>query len=116
MNNIDYSEYLAIFMARYKDKELIRIVTFDKNDYERSWVTAAQEEIKKRNITPKRIEKLTNKLKKKIEKEIVEKEENEKPKSRWFDYERPKGVKGWLGELAFEFIDKFIEWIFRQIF
>ena len=70
-------------MAKREDEELIRIVTFDKNDYQPAALTAAQEELKKRNIDPKRHEQLTKRLKKKIAKEIAEKEENERPKSIW---------------------------------
>ena len=85
----------AKVMAKRKDEELIRIVTFDKNDYQPPALIAAQEEIKKRNIDPKRLEQLTKRLKKKIAKEIAEKKENERPKSVWKR----------LGNFAFHIVD-----------
>ena len=96
-----YSDFTKV-MAKRKDGELIRIVTFDKNDYQPLAVTAAEEEIKRRNIDPKRMEELTKRLKKKIAKEIAEKEEIERPKSIW----------EWLGTFVFYII----EYIFWPIF
>jgi len=73
--NTDFTK----FMAKRDDEELIRIVTFDKNDYQPSALTAARKELKKRNIDPKRLKKLTKRLK-----EIIEAEkEEEKPRSIW---------------------------------
>lgn len=79
MNNTDFTE----IMAKHTDEELVRIVTFDKDNYQLSAVTAAEEEIKKRNIDSETLEKLTSRLNRKIAEEIAEKEEIERPKSIW---------------------------------
>lgn len=59
-------------MSKRTDKELIKIVTVDRNGYQPLALEAAEEEIKKRNIDSQKIEQLSNELTaKKQEKEKV---------------------------------------------
>ena len=76
-------------MAKHTDEELVRIVIFDRDNYQPLAVTVAEKELKKRNIDTEIVEQLTERLKEKIAAEIAEKKEDERPKNIWerlFDF------------------------------
>jgi hypothetical protein len=76
MKNTDFTE----IMAKRTDKELIIVAYLDRNDYQPLAVIAAEEEIKKRNISTTKIEQTLKKELRKREREDKEAEQEKKDK------------------------------------
>ena len=82
-----YTDFTDV-MSKYEDEDLIHIVTVARNDYQPSAVAAAEEEIKKRNISKTQIEEQEKEELAWIEENAREMEEEER--------KRKKSRKIWL--------------------
>ena len=78
MENTDFTEV----MAKRTDKELILIASIDRNGYQPLAVVAAEEEIKKRNISTTKIEQIFKKELRKRERDDKEAEQEKKDKKQ----------------------------------
>lgn len=82
----------ATVMGEKDDVELIRVVTSARNDYQPEAVIAAEEELKKRNVSASMYQEFTSKVEK-----LIEAEKNtEKIK-------RKLPLPGWIKVVAFLF-------------
>ena len=78
MKNTDFTEV----MAKHTDKELIIIASLDRNGYQPLAVVAAEEEIKKRNISTTKIEQILKRELRKRKREDKEAEQEKKDKKQ----------------------------------
>lgn len=74
----------SVVMSEKVDMELVRIVTSERADYQPEAVIAAEEELKRRNITPSMYQDYTKEVEKLIEVEKEKEVEKQRlPLSAW---------------------------------